>query len=138
MSNLESVSSGAGGISHWKAKGPFDKEVEWDAEIISEEPGRLISWRSIQGSDFENAGSVRFVETEDRGTEVHVVMDYIPPGGRFGNMLAKLAGEDPSASLREDLRRFKQLMEGGELTTSEGPRGTCGRTEDIASEGEPR
>ncbi|HVT83071.1 MAG TPA: SRPBCC family protein [Phycisphaerae bacterium] len=126
MSHLESVTTRGDGISHWKAKAPFGQEVQWDAEIISEEPDRVIAWRSLQGAQVENAGSVRFIDTGDRGTEVHVVIDYVPPAGKFGNMLAKLIGEDPSGSLREDLRRFKQLMETGELATSEGPRGTCG------------
>lgn len=138
MTHLESVTSSEGGTSHWKAKAPFGQKVEWDAEIISEQPNRLIAWRSLSGADVENAGSVRFVETKDRGTEVHVVIDYIPPAGKFGNMLAKVIGEDPSSNLREDLRRFKQLMETGEMATPAGPRGTCSHSSDVSAEGDQK
>jgi uncharacterized membrane protein len=126
MYHLERVAVLDDRNSHWKAKAALGKEVEWDAEIIHEEPDRLIAWRSLEGADVENAGTVRFTETPDRGTEVRVVIDYIPPAGKLGQMIAKMIGEDPSSQLREDLRRFKQLMEAGEITTSEGPRGTCG------------
>ncbi len=103
--------------------------MEWEAEIINEEKDRLIAWQSIEGSGIANAGSVRFMETGDRGTEVRVVLDYIPPAGRLGWAVAKLFGEEPSQQVREDLRRFKQLMETGEIpTTRNQPRGSCGHS----------
>jgi uncharacterized membrane protein len=135
MAHLESVTASSDKNSHWKAKGPFDKEVEWDAEIISDEPGRVIAWRSLQGADVENAGSVRFKETGDRGTEVRVVIDYIPPAGKLGSVLAKLIGEDPSANLKEDLRRLKRLVETGEIANNHGPRGTCGNDKNARNDG---
>jgi uncharacterized membrane protein len=133
MSHLESVRSINDKTSHWKAHAPFDREVEWDAEIIVDEPGKRIAWRTLQNSDVENAGSVTFTETGDRGTEVRVVIDYIPPAGKLGQMLAKLIGEDPSANLREDLRRLKQLVESGEIATNHGPRGTCGNEKNAVN-----
>ena len=129
MTHLESVTAleGEGRRSRWVAKGPAGMDVKWEAEIINEEPDRLIAWKSLGGSDVDNAGSVRFVEAPGgRGTEVHVVMDYIPPAGRVGSWLAKLFGRDADQLIRSDLRQFKQLMETGEIASVEGqPRGTC-------------
>jgi uncharacterized membrane protein len=107
--------------SHWAIRAPAGSTVEWDAEIINDEPNALIAWRSLAGANVDNAGSVRFVPgAEGRGTEVRVVIDYIPPGGRVGRWVAGLFGKDPSHQIREDLRRFKSLMETGEIPTTEG------------------
>ena len=72
-----------------------------------------------------SAGSVRFrPATGLRGTEVRVRLQYEPPAGKMGAAIAWLFGHDPAATIREDLRRFKQLMEAGEAATTEGqPRG---------------
>jgi uncharacterized membrane protein len=114
--------------SHWVIRAPAGSTVEWDAEIINDEPNSLIAWRSLAGANVDNAGSVRFVPgPEGRGTEVRVVIDYIPPGGRVGKWVAALFGKDPSHQIREDLRRFKRLMETREIPTTEGqPTGSCG------------
>jgi uncharacterized membrane protein len=129
MEHLESVTVIDDKRSHWVAKAPSiaGGKVEWDAEIINDEPNALIAWRSLENANVDNAGSVRFVPgPEGRGTEVRVVIDYIPPGGRFGSWVAKLFGEEPSQQIREDLRRFKRLMETGEIPTTQGqPRGDC-------------
>lgn len=120
MNNLVSVTCSPGKRSHWTAKGPAGMNVEWDAEIINEEPGtsassvepRLIAWRSLS-ADVDNSGSVRFIDSPPAGggTIVRVVLDYIPPAGRLGATVAKLFGDDPQQQIREDLGRFKQLME---------------------------
>jgi uncharacterized membrane protein len=114
--------------SHWKAKAPAGMSVEWDAEIINDEPNKTIAWRSLYPASVDNAGSVRFVEgPAGRGTEVRVVLDYIPPAGKAGWFIAKLFGRDPAAEVREDLRRFKQIMETGEVATAQGqPHGRRG------------
>ena len=114
--------------SHWVIRAPAGSTVEWDAEIINDEPNALIAWRSLANANVDNAGSVRFVPgPEGRGTEVKVVIDYIPPGGRVGKWVATLFGKDPSHQIREDLRRFKRLMETREIPTTEGqPTGSCG------------
>jgi uncharacterized membrane protein len=128
MHYLDAVTcSEDGKRSHWVAKGPGGMQVQWDAEIINEEPNRLIAWRSLGGAEVDNAGSVRFISAPgERGTEVKVVIDYIPPAGRVGWAVAKLFGRDPAVEVREDLRRFRQLMETGEVPTTDGqPRGTC-------------
>jgi uncharacterized membrane protein len=127
LSYLESVTVIDEKRSHWVAKGPLDMKWEWDAEIINDEPNRLIAWRSVGNADVDNAGSVTFIPgPEGRGTEVKVVIDYIPTGGRFGQIIAKFLGRDPSAEVREGLRDFKRVMETGEKPTTEGqPRGDC-------------
>jgi uncharacterized membrane protein len=117
--------------SRWVAKGPAGLRIQWDAEVINDEPDRVIAWRSLGGSDVDNAGSVRFVPAAgERGTEVRVTMDYIPPAGRVGSWIAKLFGRDADQMIREDLRRFKELMETGDIATTEGQsRGTCATSE---------
>jgi uncharacterized membrane protein len=107
--------------SHWVARAPAGRTVEWDAEIINEIPNELIGWRTLDGADVISAGSVRFKPTPgDRGTEVHVRLQYRPPAGKLGARVAWLFGHEPSQTIREDLRHFKQLMEAGEVPTTEG------------------
>jgi uncharacterized membrane protein len=107
--------------THWMAKGPGGKSVEWDAQIINEKPNELIAWRSLPGSEIPHAGSVRFKEASGgRGTEIHVEVLYSPPGGPAGAMVAKLFGEDPSAQIRSDLKRLKARLEAGVLPNTEG------------------
>ena len=114
MDHLQSVRVTDDKRSHWVVKAPAGRTVEWDAEIINEVPDELIAWRSLAGADVDNAGSVRFVDAPgDRGTEVRVVLDYIPPAGRVGKYVAMLFGEAPEIQVKEDLRRFKRLMEAG-------------------------
>jgi uncharacterized membrane protein len=121
MKHLHSVTRVDDKRSHWVAGGPAGKIVEWDAEIINEEPDQLIAWRSLPGSQVATAGSVHFKEAAgDRGTEVKVELQYDPPGGLLGATFAKLWGEDPSHQVEEDLRRFKEFMEAGEIPTTEG------------------
>ena len=102
--------------SHWTAKGPAGRDVEWDAEIIHEEANALIGWRSAEGSKVDHAGSVHFnPATGGRGTELKVILRYDPPGGRFGAAVAKIFGRDPGREVQEDLRTLKQLLETGEI-----------------------
>ena len=119
MNHLQSVSVREEGISHWVAKGPAGMNVEWDARIINEVENKLIGWQSLTGSTISTAGSVNFDESP-RGTVVRVHLQYSPPGGRLGAAIARLFGEEPNTTVREDLRRFKQLMETGEIPTTEG------------------
>ena len=111
--------------SHWIATAPMGGSVEWDAEIINEQENRLIAWASVEGADDDNSGFVRFQSAADgRGTEVKVVIEYNPPGGSITDAIAKLFGEEPKQQIGDDLRRFKMLMETGEIATTEGqPRG---------------
>jgi len=112
MKHLESVSEREAGVTHWVAVGPAGTRVEWDARIITEVDNRLIGWQSLEGSTLATAGSVNFREST-RGTEVRVHLQYNPPAGRLGAAVAWLFGEEPQRQVREDLRRFKQLIETG-------------------------
>ncbi|HEV3486644.1 MAG TPA: SRPBCC family protein [Vicinamibacterales bacterium] len=124
MHHLESVERITDTLSRWKAKGPGGTTIEWNAEIINEVPNQVIGWRSIEGSDVVSAGSVNFDDAgHGRGTRVRVRLQYSPPGGKVGAAIAKLMGRDPATEIREDLRRFKQLVETGEVASNEGPRG---------------
>ena len=119
MRHLESVATREGGVSHWVAKGPAGMKVEWDARIINEVENKVIGWQSLEGSTIATAGSVHFDET-DRGTRVRVRLQYSPPAGKVGAAVAWLSGEEPTIQVREDLRRFKALLEAGEIPTVEG------------------
>lgn len=106
--------------SHWKVPAPTGA-VEWDSLIINDEPGKLIAWRSREGAEVPNAGSVRFEAAPgDEGTEVTVAFEYDPPAGKLGAFVAKLTGEDAALQVNITLRRFKALMEAGEIPTIEG------------------
>jgi uncharacterized membrane protein len=121
MSHLKSVMMQGEKYSHWVAKGPAGMTAAWDAEIVSETENREILWRSREGSQITNAGSVRFVPAAgDRGTEVHVTLSYTPPAGAVGVTIAKMFGEEPHKQIEDDLLRFKQFMETGEIATTEG------------------
>ena len=128
MQHLKEVTNKdeSGKITHWVANAPLDLEVSWDAEIIKDEPDRLIAWNALENADIENCGMVRFQPaTGDRGTQVKVVLEYQPPGGALTNALAKLFGESPQQQIGDELNRFKQLMETGEISTTEGqPQGS--------------
>jgi uncharacterized membrane protein len=121
MHHLESVRSIDEKRSHWVAKAPAGRTVEWDAEIIMDKPNELIAWRSLPGADVDHAGSVRFESAPGgRGTFIRVKIEYHPPGGRLGAAVARLFGESPDVQTRADLYRLKQLMELGHLVTTEG------------------
>jgi uncharacterized membrane protein len=107
--------------SRWTAKGPVGKAVEWDAQIVEDRPEELIAWRSAAGARVRNSGSVSFTDAPGgRGTEVRVELRFDPPGGMIGAAFARLLGEHPDQQVRDDLRRFKQVMETGEVVRSEG------------------
>ncbi|MBE2267966.1 MAG: SRPBCC family protein [Anaerolinea sp.] len=119
MGHLESVQVRADGRSHWKAKAPVGMSAEWDAELIADRPNELIAWRSIDGSQITNSGSVHFTPAPgNRGTEVRVDLHYEAPGGALGSLIAKLLGEEPAVQIGDDLRAFKQVMEIGEIVRS--------------------
>lgn len=121
MHNLESVEVHDNLRSKWVAKGPAGSAVAWEAEIINEVPNELIGWRSIEGSQVDNAGSVHFTPAAGgRGTEVKVVLRYDPPAGKMGAKVSKMLGEDPAINVQEDLRRLKMLLETGEVATTAG------------------
>ena len=120
MQHLEAVHVLDERRSHWRASGPVGTSVEWDAEITEDVPGKLIAWRSTGGSGMRNSGRVEFVDAPgDRGTEVHVELEYAPPLGSIGAMAARLVGEEPGTQVADDLRRFKQILETGRVPWSD-------------------
>lgn len=122
MHNIRSVEVADGGRSHWIVEAPAGKTVEWDSEITADEPGQLIAWRSLEGASVRNSGQVEFRDSpEGRGTVVTVTLTYDPPGGSLGQLIAKLFQKEPKIQARQDLRRFKQLMETGEVATAQPP-----------------
>jgi uncharacterized membrane protein len=118
---LACVAPDGAGISHWVVTGPAGARIEWDARITADEPGSLISWRSLDGASVPNQGEVRFADAPGgRGTELRVDLRYEPPAGGVGKALAAWLGEDPVAIVREALRRYKQVLETGEVVRSDG------------------
>lgn len=133
MFHLESVEPIDEKRSHWVARAPLGRRVEWDAEITEDIPNQLIAWRSGEGAEAPNSGSVTFTPAPgNRGTEVLVEVDYQLPGGVIGDTLAKLFGEAPQQQIKDDLRRFKQVVETGEVVRSEGsPDGTAATPHEL-------
>jgi uncharacterized membrane protein len=121
MAHLESVKPDGDGRSHWTASGPAGVTVEWDAVIVEDVAGELLAWRSAEIADIGNSGVVRFrTAPGGRGTEVHVELTYEPPAGRLGATVARLLGDEPQQQISDDLRRFKQVIETGEVVRSDG------------------
>ena len=131
MAHLEEIRVTGERTSHWRTVPVGGRHFEWDAEITEDVPGRRISWHPTDHAAVWNEGTVSFLEAPGgRGTEVHVRMRYALPGGRLGQLMARLLGEDPRQQLDDDLRRFKQVVETGEVVRSEGaPTGKRARRE---------
>lgn len=119
MDNVERIDILDDKRSHWVVKAPAGRHVEWDAVVTEEQDATLIAWQSEPGADVENSGRVEFRDAQgDRGTIVTATMLYDPPAGVIGKVIAKLFQREPAIQARRDLRRFKQLMETGEVATA--------------------
>ena len=128
MSHLCEVRDVDGRRSHWIVQGPLGVKVEWDAEIINDIPPELIAWKTLGPSDVVSAGSVRFTPADnDRATEIYVKLQYDPPAGAIGATVAWLLGNDPQHTIEEDLRRFKQLLEKGQISSGTSRRASGSR-----------
>lgn len=133
IENLERVTPLDDRRSHWVVKGPGNTTVEWDAEIFNEKENELIAWRSLPDrAEVTNAGSIHFEPAPDGGTKVSVTVNYNPPGGTAGFLVAKLFGEEPGQLIELNLKRLKQLVETGEISTIEGQ--SSGRVAEAAPE----
>jgi uncharacterized membrane protein len=122
MENVVSVTPAAGGRSHWVIQAPAGKTVEWDSVITEDVEGQVIAWESAEGADVRNTGRIEFRDNSaGRGTEVTATIVYDPPAGEIGKLIAKLFQKEPKIQARRELRRFKQLMETGEISTSKAP-----------------
>lgn len=119
MENVESVTPGDDRRSHWVVKAPAGKTVEWDSILTEEVENEVLAWESVEGADIKNAGRIEFKDAPPgRGTEVTATIAYDPPGGDLGKLIAKLFQKEPKIQARRELRRFKQLMETGEISTA--------------------
>ncbi len=137
MRHVESVEELDERRSHWVVRGPGDRRMEWDAEIVEDIPGRLIRWRTVGDPDVRHGGRVEFRPASGgRGTVADVHIGYEPPGGAAGAAFAKMLGEDPRQQIRDDLRRFKQLVETGEIPTIVG-QPSARHEDDREKAGEP-
>ena len=117
MENVVSIEVTDPRRSRWTVKAPAGATVAWDARVTQEEQDRFIEWTSEPGADVANSGRIEFREAGDRGTVVTVTIAYDPPGGVIGKVIAKMFQREPAIQARRDLRRFKQLMETGEIAT---------------------
>lgn len=136
MAHLNSVRVLDGGRSEWVARGPMDREVRWTAELTEDVANQRIGWRSLPGSDVQTSGTVEFrPDPQGRGCFVTANVQYSVPGGVLGTGVATLLGKHPQFVVREDVRRFKALLEAGEVPTAagqtHGPRGAHGHTEQV-------
>lgn len=118
MDNVERVDVLSPTRSHWVVKAPGGRTVEWDALVTEEKEGELIAWASTEDADVPNSGRIEFRNAGDRGTIVTATIVYDPPAGVVGRLIAKMFQREPAIQARRDLRRFKQLMETGEVATA--------------------
>jgi uncharacterized membrane protein len=118
MENIVSIEPIGPDRSRWTVKAPGGKEVSWESVITKDVPGEEIYWQSAEGADIDNSGRIEFREAGGRGTVVRAVIAYDSPGGKLGQMIAKLFQREPRIQTRRDLHRLKQLMEAGEIATS--------------------
>jgi uncharacterized membrane protein len=122
MENVKSVDLLDDSRSSWSVAGPAGAEIELVSEITEDRPGEYIAWSSTEDSDVDHQGWIEFRDgPPGRGTEVTATIVYEPPGGDLGKLIAKLFQKEPKIQARRELRRFKQLMETGEISTAKTP-----------------
>lgn len=117
MENVVSIEVRDDQLSHWVVKAPGGKTVEWNARVTDDAPGRHIAWTVEPGADVQNSGRIEFKDAGQRGTVVTLELVYQPPAGIIGRFIAGMFQREPGIQARRDLRRFKQLMETGEIAT---------------------
>src|SRR5688572_6121697 len=128
MEGIESVEDAGNGRSRWRARGPVGTSVEWESEIVADEPDSLIAWQSVGESAVQHSGTVRFTDApRGLGTVVTVEMRYAPPGGKIAAGLLKFFRKEPGQQVGDDLRRLKQVLELGEVVLSDASSGTTPR-----------
>lgn len=118
MENIAAIEVLDSTRSHWRVKAPGNRVVEWEAVVTDDDPGRAIGWQTVEGSDVQSSGRIEFRDAGDRGTVVRAVIAYDPPGGLLAQLAAKLFQREPALQSRRDLRRLKQWLETGEISTA--------------------
>lgn len=137
---LDSVETLSGGRSRWTARGPAGMRVSWEADLLRDEPGSMLVWKTVDGSEVSSAGTVRFRDLPfGRGAEVRVIMEYVAPAGALGRAVASLSGDNPKRIVKQALHSFRQVMETGEVTVSKGqPAGANAFRSDRPGESDTR
>jgi uncharacterized membrane protein len=118
MENVDAITVDSPERSTWSVKGPGERTISWESIITEDHPGQYIAWQSVEGSEVRNSGRIEFHDVPGRGSVVRAVIAYDPPGGAIAKLVAKLFQREPAIQARRDLRRFKQYMETGEISTS--------------------
>jgi uncharacterized membrane protein len=119
MENVESIRSTGDNRLVWTIAAPAWQSVEVESQIVEERENELIAWRSVEGSQIDTEGRITFKDAPSgRGTLVEAIIAYKPPAGELGRMIAKLFGREPAIQGRRELKRFKMLMETGEIATA--------------------
>lgn len=130
MTHVRSVQRHGAGRSHWVVAGPRGTVIKFDAQITVDRPNEMIGWQTLPGAAVHHRGYVKFVPAPaGRGTEVHVAMEYEPPGGEAGKLLGNLLGGVTEQQIQEQIRNFKRIMETGEIPTIKGQ--PSGRVDDV-------
>lgn len=116
MNNVKEVTKkdGEGNLSHWKVEGPFGLPVNFDAEMTTDEPNKRIAWNSRGEGTVTTSGQVTFTELGTGQTQIHAIINWTPPAGKVGEVVAKVTA-NPQTQLEEDLGRFKEMIEGGKF-----------------------
>jgi len=121
MTHVRSVQRHGGGRSHWVVSGPRGTVLKFDAQITVDRPNEMIAWQTLPGARIHHRGYVKFLPAPgERGVEVHVALEYEPPGGGAGKLLGGLLGTVTEQHIQEQIRNFKQIMEAGEPPTTRG------------------
>jgi uncharacterized membrane protein len=111
MKNIEEVRATGPDTTHWVVKGPLGYRAEFDARTTQDEPNSAIGWNTVDG-DVQTSGQVRFQEITPNRTRLEVQMKYAnPPGGKAGEAVSRLTS-GPKTIMEQDLKNFKDLMEG--------------------------
>lgn len=120
MGHFAQVTSSIPEGAHWRVEAPFGRSLEWDTRVVEDRPGELLRWESLDGAELPNQGSVRFRPAPGSwGTEVTLDIHFKPPGGALGEAVLKRLRIGPSMVVLRALRRFKSLVETGEIPTLE-------------------
>ena len=139
MKHVAPIEVHEGGRSHWTVQVTPGAVLEWDAVIVEDRPGERIAWRSVEGSTVDNSGEVSFADLPGgRGTGLMVELGYRPPAGPIGGAAAQLLKSVTEQEIREDLRRFKNVIETGEMPRIAGQPSGRGRSSEEPGGGEPR
>ena len=119
MPHVKRVENLNGGTrSRWTLAGPGDATVTWEADIFEDVPGERIAWRA-DDAPVKHAGTVRFTPAPGgRGTEVQIEIEYVAPGAPLAALGLKFAKKPPLRLLELDLRRFKSVLEAGDVAVN--------------------